>query len=156
MEHARADFVRWSRKGFSERASADAETRARWSGSYRARELAVRAFADAGVGLLASASGGWFLVPGFSLHAELECLAGAGLTPAEILTAATANAARSVGKENEWGSVREGLAADLVLLDANPFEDVRNALRIAAVVRRGELYDRAALDRLLAVADAER
>ena len=116
----------------------------------KARYTAVRALADAGVGLLASSSGGWFLMPGFSMFVEFRHLAVAGLSPAQILEAATLQAARSVGQQNQWGSVRPGLVADLVLVDANPLEDIENVERVTAVVRRGQLFDRAELDRRLA------
>jgi imidazolonepropionase-like amidohydrolase len=90
------------------------------------------------------------LVPGFCLHDELEWFTRAGLTPAEALRTATINPARYLGREAGQGSVAEGRAADLVLLDANPLEDIRNTRRISAVILRGRLFDRAALDQLLA------
>ncbi|HEX2455263.1 MAG TPA: amidohydrolase family protein [Vicinamibacterales bacterium] len=94
-----------------------------------------------------------FVFPGFSLHDELALLVEAGMTPAQALRAATGGAAEFMGR-NDVGIVKRGNLADLVLLDANPLENIRNTTRIAAVVANGRLYDRTALDRLLA--DAEK
>lgn len=139
----------WSRKVVG-RLPADAETQAQYDAQIESIRGAVRALADADVGLLVSPSGGWFLVPGFSMYLEFRCLAECGLSPEEVLTAATINAARSVGEEDAWGSVREGLAADLVLLDANPLERILVPEDVRAVVRAGELFEREELDARLA------
>lgn len=74
----------------------------------------------------------------------------AGLTEAEALRAATLGPAQYLGATDSLGTVEAGKAADLVLLDANPLEDIANTQRIRAVVTRGRLFDRAALDALLA------
>jgi hypothetical protein len=91
--------------------------------------------------------------PGFGLHAELESLVRAGLTPAEALRAATLEPARYLEAADTLGSVEAGKLADLVLLEANPLDDIRNTQRIAAVVANGRLFDRAALDGLLEAAE---
>jgi imidazolonepropionase-like amidohydrolase len=90
------------------------------------------------------------VVPGYSLHEELELLVEAGFEPKEALRAATSAAAEFLGKSKDWGTVAPGKYADLVLLDANPLEEIRNTRRIRAVVVRGQMLDRVALDRLLA------
>ena len=95
-----------------------------------------------------------YCFPGFSLHDELELLVQAGLTPLEALQAATRNPARFLGKETAWGTVEQGKMADVVLLDANPLEDIRHTRAIRAVVLNGRLLDRLALDALLAQAEA--
>jgi len=92
---------------------------------------------------------------GLSVHEELEWLVAAGLTPAEALAAATVGPARFFGEEDLAGSVAVGKRADLVLLEANPLDDIRNTRRIRAVVAAGRLYDRAALDALLQQAATE-
>ncbi|HEV2315439.1 MAG TPA: amidohydrolase family protein [Candidatus Acidoferrales bacterium] len=74
----------------------------------------------------------------------------AGLTPLEALQAATLNPARFLGREKDFGIVAPGKFADLVLLDANPLEDINNTRKIAADVYRGKLYPRASLDDMLA------
>ena len=105
----------------------------------------------AGVGLLAGtdATGG-FPIHGFGIHDELEELVSAGLTPAEALRTATLNPARYLGATDSLGTVEEGKLADLVLLEANPLEDIGNSRRISVVVANGRYFDRAALDELLA------
>lgn len=97
---------------------------------------------------MASRAGGW-LVPGFSLHQEFAELRAAGLTPLQVLQAATLTGAQFAGREYTPGTVEPGKWADLVLLDANPLEDVRNLGRIASVVLRGRHFPRAKLDRML-------
>ena len=100
----------------------------------------VRQMKDAGVPILAGTdAGNKGSEPGDSLHRELELLVEAGLTPMEALQSATRNAAAYLGKQKEWGTIEKGRVADLVLLDANPLEDIRNTRRIAAVVVRGRV-----------------
>lgn len=107
---------------------------------------------DAGVTLLAGTDAGSVLVyPGFGLHEELRLLVEAArLSPRDALAAATINPARYFGMERELGTIAPGKVADLVLLDADPLENIRNTTRIFAVVQRGRLIDRASLDALLA------
>lgn len=91
-----------------------------------------------------------FVYPGFSLHGELESLVRhVGLSPVDALRAATLHPAAFFGLERELGAIRVGHRADLVLLDANPLQDIRHTQRIAGVVRRGTWFDRAALAELL-------
>ena len=88
--------------------------------------------------------------PGSSLHEELELLVQAGFTPAEALSSATVNPVRYLGMSGSLGTVEQGKLADLVILDANPLEDIRNTRKIAAVIVDGKLLDRNDLNRLLA------
>ena len=111
----------------------------------------ARLLNEAGVVLLAGTDVGIpALIPGISLHEELELLVEAGLTPPEALRTATINPARVLGLADSLGSVEVGKLADLVLLDADPLADIRNTQRIRAVIADGRLYRRADLDRLLA------
>jgi imidazolonepropionase-like amidohydrolase len=91
-----------------------------------------------------------FVFPGESLHKELVEMVRAGLTPAEVLQSATRGAAQFLGRERDLGTVEPGKAADLVLLDASPLENIANTQRITAVVRDGKYLDRGDLDKLLA------
>lgn len=91
-----------------------------------------------------------YTYPGFSLPDELELLVSAGLSPMEALQTATLRAAEFLGVQREFGSVEPGKIANLVLLDANPVEDIRALRRVRAVIVRGHLLNRAKLDDLLA------
>jgi len=95
-------------------------------------------------------TGNPFVVPGFSLHEELANLVAAGLTPFEALRASTSGAAEFMEASAEWGSVAPGRRADLLLLAANPLDDVRNAGRRVGVMVRGRWLDEAALQAPLA------
>ena len=86
---------------------------------------------------------------GFSLHDELAFLVQAGFTPMEALQAATLKPAQFLGLTDQVGTVTAGKQANLVLLEANPLDDIRNTQKIRAVVVRGRYLDRAALDGLL-------
>jgi imidazolonepropionase-like amidohydrolase len=77
---------------------------------------------------------------GPALHHELELMARAGLSPRDILVAATRNAAVVLGREQDLGTLEAGKLADLLILSADPLEDIRNTRRIAGVVKGGVLY----------------
>jgi imidazolonepropionase-like amidohydrolase len=111
----------------------------------------VGALHHAGVPFMAGtdAAPGVYIMPGFSLHDELANFVEAGFTPMEALQTATSNPARFLGMEARLGSVEPGKIADLVLLSANPLEDIRNTRKISIVVANGRLFDRAALDQIL-------
>src|SRR5271156_853571 len=90
--------------------------------------------------------------PGFGIHDELALLVEAGLSPLAALKAATRNAAQFVGQLNSRGTIEAGKTADLVLLDKDPLADINNTRSIQAVVLNGRLFQRAALDGMLAKA----
>ena len=90
------------------------------------------------------------VLPGFSLHQELQRFVDAGFTPLEALQTATINPAKFLDRLADFGTVEKGKVADLVLLDANPLDDIRNTRKIAAVVSNGRYYAREKLDRILA------
>lgn len=104
----------------------------------RHRALLVRALHGSGAPLLVGTdTPNPFVVPGFSVHQELAAFVRAGMTPGAALAAATREAARFVGALGEWGTIQPGRWADLVLLDANPLESIRNTTAIAGVMVRG-------------------
>ncbi|REJ74849.1 MAG: hypothetical protein DWQ36_13850 [Acidobacteria bacterium] len=110
----------------------------------------VRLLHEAGVPILAGTDvGNPFLVPGESLHRELERLTEAGLSPLEALQAATVLPARVFGLEDSLGTVEAGKLADLVLLEGDPLQGISNTRRIRAVIADGRLYRRSELDQLL-------
>jgi len=118
-----------------------------------AKELeVVRMMKAKGVEFLAGTDtpAGVHVFPGFSLHEELERFVAARFSPLEALQTATVNPARFFGEEQRYGAVEAGKAADLVLLRANPLEDVRNTQKIAAVVLNGRYFSKAELDQMLA------
>ncbi|MBD3617107.1 MAG: amidohydrolase family protein [Gracilimonas sp.] len=106
---------------------------------------------DAGVGVLAGSD----VSGGFTLHQELEIFVESGMTPLDALRTATINPARYLGRENDLGSITPGKIADLVLLNKNPLDDIRNTQSIEAVVFRGHLLDRPNLDRILRQLEVE-
>lgn len=91
--------------------------------------------------------------PGFSLHDELKHMVRAGLSPLAALQAGTLRPAQFLGMEDRYGTLEAGKAADLVLLDADPLEDIRASARIHAVVIRGRYLDRKALDAMIGAVD---
>jgi len=105
----------------------------------------------AGVPLIAGTdtAAGVDVLPGFSLHTELQYFVEAGLTPMEALQTATRNAAQFLGTVADEGTVSRNKIANLVLLDANPLENIRNTRRIHAVILNGRLLTRADLDKIL-------
>jgi imidazolonepropionase-like amidohydrolase len=124
---------------------------------YFARNLQmVGAMHRAGVPFLAGTdtAPGVYIMPGFSLHDELANFVEAGFTPMESLETATSNPAKFLGMEASFGAVEPGKIADLVLLGANPLKDIRNTQKINAVVADGRLFDRVALDQILASVEA--
>jgi imidazolonepropionase-like amidohydrolase len=78
-----------------------------------------------------------FVVPGASLHRELELYVASGLSPAAALRTATRGAAALLGIQERVGTIDPGMAADFILLDADPLADIRNTRKIAIVVKDG-------------------
>jgi imidazolonepropionase-like amidohydrolase len=89
------------------------------------------------------------VICGPSLHDELELLAAAGLTNAEVLASATRLPAKWLGTDVDRGTIEVGKRADLVLLDANPLADIKNTRKIAGVFLSGRWLDRAKLDAMM-------
>ncbi|MHC4536193.1 MAG: ankyrin repeat domain-containing protein [Planctomycetota bacterium] len=111
----------------------------------------------AGVGLLAGTDTGMpYCFPGFGLHDELEFLVRAGLSPMEALRTATYNPAKYFGQLDSMGTIGQGKIADMVLLEANPLENISNTQKIAGVVFGGRFFDKTGLQKMLAQVEAER
>jgi Amidohydrolase family len=114
----------------------------------RAR-LLVHDMRESGVQFLAGTNGPRENVhPGRSLHRELELLVKSGLSPLDAIRSATFNAALYIAKLNKYGVIEPGHAADLVLLDGNPGEDITQLEKITGVVIDGKYFSRADLDAL--------
>ena len=87
--------------------------------------------------------------PGFGLHEELVLLVRGGMTPFDVLRSATWEPARYLGMLDSAGTIGPGKLADVVLLDANPLDDIRNTRRISAVIANGRLIDARERSRIL-------
>ena len=112
------------------------------------REAGVRIMAGSDVAVIN-------IFPGTSLHEELRLFVDSvGMTPMEALASATIKPAEWLGLSDSVGTIERGKVADLVLLDANPLDDIGNTRRISAVFLRGRLFRRGDLDALRAAVKA--
>ena len=122
---------------------------ARQFGDVRRRLLQALHAAGAGL-LLGSDAPQIFNVPGFSIHEELRLLVASGLSPQQALATGTVNVARFLDEESEFGQVAAGQRADLLLLAANPLEDVDNVRKLVGVMLAGRWLPAATLQAELA------
>lgn len=90
-----------------------------------------------------------FVYPGFSLHKELQLLKDCGIPDAEVFKMATVNAVQFLNLEKEFGAVKPGLNASMILLTANPLEDISNSQKIESVIVKGKLINRSQLDTMI-------
>lgn len=102
----------------------------------------------AGIPLLAGTDLGFAYIFPSDVRKELELFVEAGLSSLDSLQTATINPAKYLNKETELGSVAPGKIADLVLLESNPLQDIRNLQKVRAVVLNGRFLDRAELDQM--------
>ena len=140
------------RNAFEVRDDPGPEERARIEAAWEARAEAHRilfcVMVERGVRLTAGTDATTHLmIPGFSLHRELESMVRNGMSPAQALRAATAVPAELMS--SNAGRIEPGRAADLLLLSANPLESIANAAAIEAVVVQGRVYERSTLEEML-------
>jgi imidazolonepropionase-like amidohydrolase len=111
----------------------------------------VKKLNQAGVPFLAGTDcpAGVDVLPGFSLHLELQRFIAAGFTTLQALQTATLNPAKFLDRQNDFGTVEKGKIADLLLLDANPLDNIGNTRKIAGVVAAGRYFSRDHLDHIL-------
>lgn len=109
----------------------------------------TKILADADIPLMTGSDTFGFVVPGFSLHEEFQFLNDCGLTPFEILKATTVTPARYLNTIATEGTVSEGKNANLVLLNKNPLDDIKNTKAIEGVFLKGEWFNRSILDSML-------
>jgi hypothetical protein len=111
----------------------------------KAMDICLLLATDAGSGKMG-------LVPGFSVHDELDILVANGFTPYEAIRTGTVNAARVValmGRDGNFGTIETGKRADLILVTENPLEDVAHIRGIVGVMAAGRWYDAATLQKML-------
>jgi imidazolonepropionase-like amidohydrolase len=139
----------WRRTAVNQAAATDSAAQASLQRADR-RLAFIKRLHDLKIPFLAGtdAPAGYDLVPGASIHRELQLFVRAGLTPLQALQTATLNPALYFGKSAEWGTVAPGKAADLVVLAGNPLLDIANTRRVAAVVADGRYYSPRELDRM--------
>jgi imidazolonepropionase-like amidohydrolase len=102
----------------------------------------VGALHKAGVAIVAGTD---VVIPGHSLHRELELFVKAGLTPLEAIQAASVVPARVMKKDKDVGTIEAGKRADIIIIDANPLESISNIRRLRWVIARGRMFDSAKL-----------
>jgi imidazolonepropionase-like amidohydrolase len=83
----------------------------------------------------------FFSIPGLSLQRELMLLRDAGISPIEVISIATRNNAKFLGKESEFGTITTGKLADILVVDDNPLDDIRNIKSVALVMKDGQIVD---------------
>lgn len=100
----------------------------------------------AGVPIMAgSDTGNPFVFAGYSMHYELELMVEAGMSPADALVAATRRAAEMLGRSEEFGTLEPGRRADMLVLRADPIEDIRNTRTLEMVIQEGTVLNRETL-----------
>lgn len=109
----------------------------------------TRILSDHGVPLLTGSDTFGMVIVGFSLHKEFEFLQEAGIKPYDILRASTVNPARYLNRYSLEGTITEGKNANLVLLNKNPLDDIRNTKTINGVMLKGKWLNRKQLDSML-------
>ena len=84
----------------------------------------------------------FFSTPGLNMHRELMLLRDVGISPLEVISIATLRNARFLGKENDLGTVTAGKLADILVVDENPLDDIRNTQKVSLVMKGGKIVDR--------------
>ncbi|TMM56891.1 amidohydrolase [Maribacter algarum] len=144
-------------KNWKERkeASTDSETgfnAPQWQMFDSIRKLLIKALSKNGHGmLLGSDAPQLFNVPGFSIHHELNGMLGAGMAPLEIIQSGTINPAKYFDMEDTFGEIKEGLDADMVLLDSNPLENLNALKEISGVMLQGRWIPKEEIEEKLAI-----
>jgi imidazolonepropionase-like amidohydrolase len=108
----------------------------------------LKALHDAGVTILP----GTDALAGYMLHHELELYARAGIPPAEVLRMATLTPALVMGVNKDRGFIAAGKLADMILIDGDPTKDIRDLGKITTVIKAGNIYDPAAIEKALGIA----
>lgn len=125
-----------------------------WQQFIAIRQILLKKLQESGHGMLmGSDAPQLFNVPGFSIHHEIEGMERAGLTPLQIIQSGTLNPAKYFGMEGIFGEVKEGLEADLILVDADPLQDLKALQQVSGVLVRGQWLPKSKIDtKLLKIA----
>lgn len=145
-----ATLENWKRRKNESIASSTGFKEAQWKQFDAIRKQLIKKLQDDGHGmLLGSDAPQLFNVPGFSIHHEMDALKEAGLSPLEIIRSGTINPAIYFGMEDIFGSIKEGLDADLVLVDANPLKDIKALQQISGVMIKGNWLSKETISKKL-------
>lgn len=141
----------WKRRKTESTGEGTDFNKSQWQRFDTIRKQLIKALNDDGHGmLLGSDAPQLFNVPGFSIHKEIRDMADAGMTNLEILQSGTLNPATYFDREDTFGEVKEGLAADLILIDANPLENIEALKQLSGVMRQGKWMPKSEIDKKLA------
>jgi imidazolonepropionase-like amidohydrolase len=138
LQHLPAPFVQFRVAGWGTPSPDTAAAHTRLARSLQT----IRALHEAGIPIVAGTDEG---VPGFSVYREIELYTKAGFTPMDAILAATSVSAKAMKLDAEIGTIEAGKRADLIVLDANPLENISNIRSVRWVMTRGSLFDSAAL-----------
>ena len=108
----------------------------------------LKALYDAGVTIIPGTDG----LAGYMLHHELELYVRAGIPPAEVLRMAMLTPALVMGINKDRGVIAAGKLADMVLVDGDPTQNIRDIDKVATVIKGGKVYDAAAIEKALGIA----
>lgn len=159
-DHAHDDYLKYIGKGLRKTyewrvqraAKDDAAAIAYRHAAYEKAAALLPLMQQEGVNIIAGTDAGFlnsFDYPGQGLHDELGIFVKQGLTPQQALQAAVINGPRFMGKLERYGAVAAGKAADLLVLDANPLQDIANTRKVRMVLSQGKVYERSKLDAML-------
>jgi hypothetical protein len=112
-----------------------------YQAGYRRLQQFLVKLQKAGGNILAGTDAPYRIPPGISLHHEMQLLVDAGLTPMQVLLDATQKPAAAMHKQNTLGTIEAGKLADLLILRANPLDDIRNTRTIETVIKDGKVVD---------------
>lgn len=136
--HMPSPFLQFRASGWGSATTDTATAHARL-----ARSLTnIRLLYEAGVPMVAGTDEG---VPGFSVYREIELYVQAGMTPMDALRSATSISARAMNSDKDVGTIETGRRADLLVLDANPLDNISNVRTMRWVMKDGLMYDRTVL-----------